>query len=82
VTRRHFLTAAALSLPAIAIALALAEVLDAGWLRIVAVVLIVEAFVAREIWLWWEDRRGWLLIHGTLVGGTLVMAVIAELVAG
>jgi hypothetical protein len=81
-TKRHFLAAAALSLPATATALVLAELLDAPWLRIVAVALIVEAFVAREIWLWWGEGRWWLLSHGTLVGGTLAMAVIAELIAG
>jgi hypothetical protein len=43
VTRRHFLIAIVLTVLAAAIALALAELLDAPWMRIVAVVLVLES---------------------------------------
>ena len=81
-TRRHVLISVALSLLGAATALALAELLDAPWMRIVAVVLVLETFVAREIWMWWGAGRLWLIVHGTLIGGTIAMAVIAQLVAG
>jgi hypothetical protein len=82
VTRRHFLIAIVLSVLAAAVALALAELLDAPWMRIVAVVLVLESLVTREIWMWWGEGRLWLIVHGTLLGGTIAMAAIAQLIAG
>jgi hypothetical protein len=38
-------------------------------MRIVGVVLVLETFVAREIWMWWGEGRLWLIVHGTLLGG-------------
>ena len=81
-TKRHFLIAILLSLPAIAAMLALAEVMDAPWMRLVAVALIVETAVSRELMLWWGAGREWLVWNGTLLGGTIAMAAIAQLIAG
>ncbi len=51
-------------------------------MRIVAVALVLETLAAREILIWWGEGRLWLLIHGTLIGGTIAMAVIAQQIAG
>jgi hypothetical protein len=51
-------------------------------MRIVAAVLVLESLVTREIWMWWGDGRLWLVVHGTLVGGTIAMAAIAQQIAG
>jgi hypothetical protein len=52
VTTRRFVTTTLLGLTATAIALALAELLDASWLRLVAVALLLGIFIAREAWHW------------------------------
>jgi hypothetical protein len=70
-TRRFLLV----GLPAVllmAAALVLAEVLDAPWLRAVAVMLLVGVFVAREMWTWWGQGRQWLAMVGTLLAVMLV----------
>jgi hypothetical protein len=66
---------------AVAISLALAEILDAPWLRLVAVPLLLGALVAREAVIWWGAGRWWFLIYGTLIGGTIAVALIARTVA-
>jgi hypothetical protein len=70
-----------IGLLAAAIALALAEILDAPWLRLVAVGLIVATFAAREAWQWRGAGRQWLLICGTLILGTIALAFIAQRIA-
>jgi hypothetical protein len=82
VRRSHLLISIVVSVLAAGVALALAELLDAPWMRIVAVVLILETFVAREIWMWWGEGRQWLVVYGTLIGGTIATAFIAEQIAG
>ena len=59
-TTRRFLATVLISLLLIAAALALAELLDAPWLRLMAVALLVAVFVARETWQWWVPAAsGW-----------------------
>jgi hypothetical protein len=82
VTRRHFLIAIVLSLLAATAMLALAELLDAPWMRIVAVVVVLETFVTRELLIWWGAGREWLVLHGTLLGGSMAVAALAQLIAG
>jgi cell division protein FtsX len=81
-TTRRFLTTAGLGFLAAAIALALAEILDAPWLRLVAVALIAGSLAAREAWHWRGEGRQWLLIYGTLILGTIALAFIAHRIAG
>lgn len=80
-TTRRFLTTTLLALTATAIALALAELLDSPWLRIVAVVLLVVVFVARETWQWWGAGRQWLAVNGVLIG-VIALAFVAERLTG
>ncbi len=78
VTTRRFLTTATIGVLAAAIALALAEVLDAPWLRIVAVALLLGTFAAREAWHWWGAGRQWLALYGILLLGIIALAFIAQ----
>jgi hypothetical protein len=71
-----------LCLTAAVFAFPLAELLDAPWLRIVGLVLIVEAVVAKEAWIWWGEWREWLLWHGMLIVVPIAVAAIAYLTAG
>jgi cell division protein FtsX len=80
-TTRRFLTTAGIGLLAAATALALAEILDALWLRLVAVGLIAGTLAARETWHWRGEGRQWLLIYGTLILGTIALAFIAHRIA-
>jgi hypothetical protein len=81
VTTRRFVTTTLLGLTATAIALALAELLDASWLRLVAVALLLGIFIARESWHWWGAGRQWLLaVYATLLG-VIALAFIAERLA-
>jgi hypothetical protein len=79
---RRFLTTAGIGILAAAVALVLAELLDAPWLRLVAVALIAGAFAAREAWEWHGAGRHWLLLYGTLILGTIGLAFVARLIAG
>jgi hypothetical protein len=79
-TTRRFLTTAGIGLLAAATALALAEILDAPWLRLVAVGLIAGSLAAREAWHWRGEGRQWLLIC-TLILGTIALAFIAQRIA-
>jgi hypothetical protein len=81
VTTRRFLTTTLLALTATAIALALAKVLDAPWLRIVAVVLLLVIFIAREAWHWWGAGREWLAVYATPLG-VIALAFIAQRLVG
>jgi hypothetical protein len=81
VTSRHFLLTAVPALLATALALALAEILDAPWLRLVAVALLIVIFAAREIWQWWGDGRLWLATTGALLT-VIALAFIAQRIAG
>jgi hypothetical protein len=67
VTSRRFLLTAVTALAGVALALALAEILDAPWLRLVAVTLLVAIFAAREAWHWWGAGRLWLATIGALL---------------
>jgi hypothetical protein len=80
VTTRRFVTTTLLGLTATAIALALAELLDASWLRLVAVALLLGIFIARESWHWWGAGRQWLAVYATLLG-VIALAFIAERLA-
>jgi len=81
-TTRRFLTTAGIGLLGAATALALAEILDAPWLRLVAVGMIAGSLAAREAWHWRGEGRQWLLIYGTLILGTIALAFIAHQMAG
>ena len=80
-TTRRFLTTTLVALTATAIALALAELLDAPWLRVVAVVLLVVTFIARETWQWWGAGSQWLAVNGGLIG-VIALAFVAGRLAG
>jgi hypothetical protein len=78
---RRFLPVALVSVAAAAGALALAEVLDAPWLRIVAVGLLLGVLVAREVWAWRGRGRLWIgMVAGLL--GVVVLAFVVEKAAG
>ncbi len=76
------MTAAVIAVGAAAISLALAQILDAPWLRLAAVALILGSLVAREVWLWWGGGRQWLLIYGMTIGGTIALTFMARQIAG
>jgi hypothetical protein len=78
---RHALGIGLLCVVAVAAALVLAAVLDAPWLRLVAVVLLLGTFVAREIWAWWGEGRTWLAMVGAMLA-VVVLAFAAQKVTG
>ncbi len=80
-TTRRFLATAAFGLVVIACALALAELLDAPWLRVVAVALLLGIFIAREAWAWRGHGRTWLAISGALLS-VFALAFLVQLLVG
>jgi hypothetical protein len=64
-----------------ATALALAELLDAPWLRLVAVALLIGIFLAREVWTWWGEDKQWAAIYATLLLGFIALAFIVQRIA-
>jgi hypothetical protein len=79
-TTRRFLLGAVITVVTMAAALALAELLDAPWLRLVAVALLVGIFIAHEAWMWWGEGRKWLAIYGVLLAA-IALAFIAQRLA-
>jgi general stress protein CsbA len=79
-TTRRFVTTVLVAVLLIAAALVLAELLDAPWLRIVAVVLLVVIFIARETWQWWGAGRQWLAVNGALIG-VIALAFVTQRLA-
>jgi hypothetical protein len=63
-----FLLFAVVGLTVAAALFSLAAVLDVPALRLVAVAVIATVLVAREVWSWSGDLRGWLAMAGTLLG--------------
>jgi hypothetical protein len=78
VTNRRFLLTASVGVLALAVALVLAEILDAPWLRLVAVAMLVLVVIAREAWIWRGARREWLAMYGTLIVVVIVLAFVAQ----
>lgn len=74
---RRFLLTALLGLLGTAVALVLAEVLDAPWLRLAAVAFLVGALIAREAWTWWGRGRLWLATTAVLLA-LVVLALLAQ----
>jgi hypothetical protein len=72
---------AAIAVVATAIALALAELLDAPWLRLVAVALVIGIFLGREAWVWWGEGKQWAAIYFTLLLGFIALAFIVQRIA-
>jgi hypothetical protein len=80
-TTPRFLATTAIALVAMATALALAELLDAPWLRLVAVALLIGIFLAREVWTWWGEDKQWAAIYATLLLGFIALAFIVQRIA-
>lgn len=53
--------------------LVLATTLDAPILYFPALLAVLGILIAREGWLWEGDRRGWVLMVGTLAATILVL---------
>ena len=53
--------------------LILARTLDAPVLYLPALLAVLGILIARESWLWEGDRRGWILMVGTLAATILVL---------
>ncbi len=78
-TLRRFLLVLAIGVLAAAALLALAAVLDAPFLRFVALAALIGVFVADEAWAWSGHGRAWRIAALALVVGVVALAF--ELVA-